>query len=282
MKVYRAIPDVFYTDNYLKEDRKSTFEDIYYGMGYIPFNELHHSYNNIYKNLSSEEKKAGKYFFLFAEDAIWNGLFLLKSFHNAHLSTFKVVEYDVPDELVLKHIGSGDYKKDAFENRCMECFLTKDDIEGEHILTTELSEEEKHLGIFNAFQNSLKSIVDYDHQVYFETEFYKDYFNCCDLSSLVNNADKLEKGLVNSPLYTKFMNSEISIVKTPIITGKIFRVNEFDDWSDLAKPFRSIGERFENYNDQERFKRQLIYFSGSDDQESKEKVKTLLKEKQYM
>lgn len=286
MKVYRAIPDTFYTENYLGnylgEKKKSIFEDIYYSMGYTAFNELNHNYNTIHKNLSDDEKTAGKYFFLFAEDAIWNGMFLLKAFHEANLHTFMIVEYDVLDELVLKHIGSGDYKKDVFENRCMECFLTKDDIEGSHIFTSEVSEEEKHSGIFNAFQNSLNSIISYDDATPFEEEFYRDYFNVDNLASLISDPEKLEKGLVNSPLYTEFMNLEIPIVKTPLITGKVFRVNEFDEWDELAEPFELIGERFKDYSEQRRFKRQLIGLSSSDNPENKEKIKTLLKEKQYM
>lgn len=68
MKVYRAVPDSFVTNRKLEQKSLRGLEGIYYQAGYSSFvNKMgYHDYNNLAKDIKNE----GKYFFLFAEDAV--------------------------------------------------------------------------------------------------------------------------------------------------------------------------------------------------------------------
>lgn len=284
MKVYRVVPDSFFMLNILKkfENDPRTFEDIYYKMGYISFGQnTKHSYNNIYRNLSDQER-CGKYFFLFIEDAVWNGLVLLNSFHSIEQNyTFIILEYEIPDDLVLKHIGYGDYTRDIFKNYVMECFVTKNDITHNGLSYINISDEAKEKGLVCAFENSLSTIDEYAEAAYFENEFYKSFFNVDNLNEIIHEPNVLIKGLINSPFYEAYMNSQI--IQTSFITGKLIYVNDFvDDYHQLIEKLESRDKRFDNVNDQNHFKQELMYYSEQDTEEAKERIKTLLKERYYM
>lgn len=283
MKVYRTVPDSFYMKNISNGNDKRIFEDIYYRMGYISFNQyIKHSYNNIYKKLSDQEK-CGKYFFLFLEDAIWNGLSLLSSYHDIHdNTTFMVLEYEVPDDLVLKHIGYGDYTRDILPNKVMECFITKDDIDNNNSSSTNISTEEKENGLIRAFENSLKNMGDNVWNLYSQYVFYQEFFNVDDLSEIINNPNMLVEKLIDLPFYDAYMNKSSQIIKTPFITGKLIYVNYSDDYNQLVEKLEPRNKRFDNFNDQKQFKNRLLYYSSEDTEEAKEEIKTLLKERKYM
>lgn len=283
MKVYRVMPDSFYLKNYLSGNN-TAFEDIFYKMGYISFREENkHSYNTIYKKLSSDEKKFGKYFFLFVDDALWHGLFLLKSFHCMRIDTFMIVEYEIPDELVLKHIGYGDYSKSAFKELVLECFVTKSDLEGLKISSLNLKKEEKEQALLNSFKSSLDTVIKYDEAAWDQLEFYKELFNAEELNQIVSDNDLLSKELLNSSLCDSFVNSDYEIIKTPFITSRIIYINRFvDKFNVVAEKLEPIGTRFENYEEKEFFKKQLLFYSDKDTAEAKEKMEVLLKSKGYM
>lgn len=283
MKVYRAVPDSFFMLNILKkfENDQRTFEDVYYKMGYISFGQnTKHSYNNIYRNLSDQER-CGKYFFLFIEDAVLNGLSILNSFHGIEQNyTFIILEYEIPDDLVLKHIGYGDYTRDCFQNYVMECFVTKNDMINNK-MSINISAEEKERGLVSAFENSLNAIDEYADAAYFENEFYKKFFNVNNLSKIIHEPNLLIKRLINSPFYETYINSQI--IQSSFITGNSIYVNDFvDDYHQLIEKLEPIDNRFDNVNDQDYFKKELMYYSSQDTEEAKESIKTLLKERYYM
>lgn len=285
MKVYRTIPDSFYIQsiNAIKNDKR-IFEDVYYRMGYISFGQhANHSYNTIYKKLSDKER-CGKYFFLFIDDAVRNGLSLLNSFHSIyHNNTFIILEYEVPDDLVLKHIGNGDYTSDAFKNYVMECFITKDDLDNGKSASIRISNEKKEKGLTSAFENSLKTIVDYADAAYFEYKFYQEFFNVDDLSKIIHKPNLLASRLIISPFYDAYMNTSSKIIQTSFITGKSIYVNDFvDDYHQLIDKLEPREKRFKDSNDQHHFKQELLYYSRQDTVEAKEKIKTLLKERSFM
>lgn len=283
MKVYRVMPDSFYVENYLNESKKTSFEDIYYKMGYVLFSDQTiHSYNSIYRKLSEDEKKHGKYFFLFIEDAISNGLFLLKAMHALNVNTFLITEYDVEDDLVLKHVGYGDYSRGIFKHDCMECFITKEDMDGLNISSKIILPEERESEIFAAFDNSIKTIADYGDAAPWAFEFYKNYFGVDDLSTILEDKNELRQKLVNSALYDSFMNTEHNLIKSPFITGKTWRINEFDNLKAIIQCEEPYGNRFTDSDEQYYFKKQLQNYSNLDGDEAKEKVKSLLKDKNYM
>lgn len=284
MKVYRVVPDSFFMLDILKkfENDYRTFEDIYYKMGYISFGQnTKHSYNNIYKKLSNQER-CGKYFFLFIEDAVWNGLSLLNSFHGIEKNhTFIILEYEIPDDLVLKHIGYGDYARDCFQNYVMECFVTKNDMINNKMSSINISTKEKENGLVYALENSLNAIDGYADAAYFENEFYKKFFNVDNLSEIIHEPNLLIKRLINIPFYKTYMNSQI--FQTSFITGNLIYVNDFvDNYHQLIEKIEPRDKRFENVNDQVYFKKELMYYSSQDTEDAKESIKTLLKERYYM
>lgn len=285
MKLYRAVPNSFYMKDILKgtKNDRHIFEDVYYRMGYIPIRQhINHNYNTIYRKLNDQEK-CGKYFFLFLEDAIWNGLSLLQSFHNIHGSiTFIILEYEVPDDLVLKHIGNGSYTSDAFPNLIMECFITKDDIYGNKSSSINISNEEKENGLIKAFENGLKSIEGNKYELYSQYLFDQQFFNIDDLSEVINNPNMAVKKLINSPLYNDYMNKNNEIIKTPFITGKLTYVYYSDDYDQLVEKLEPLNKRFNDFDDQYQFKNELLHYSSIDSDDAKEKVKKLLKERHYM
>jgi len=79
MKVYRIIQDSFLFENDrgkmtgLKESKNICTEDIYYNMGYVTLNDKKHDRANTASKMlekSNDINKMGKYFYVFAENAI--------------------------------------------------------------------------------------------------------------------------------------------------------------------------------------------------------------------
>ena len=120
MKIYRVVPDSFATGERLNANDKVGSEDIYYKMGYTPFSEKigRHNFNTL-----NCENKQGKYFYLFAEDAIQEGSNLINVYHRLGVDTFSVIEYDMPEDIIMKNIGYGDYTHDIMPLYLIESFI---------------------------------------------------------------------------------------------------------------------------------------------------------------
>lgn len=160
MKIYRVITNTFTTARVRLGLTPTALEDIYYDMGYISLlgNASFHKCNNIYENISGD----GKYFFLFPEDAILIGNQLLKIYHGLfYIDTFLVVEYDVPNELILKNIGYGDYSN-YWSRKILETFIEKEDLGNKIITTDSIGIERKTQSFINRFSDSIQKICDFN------------------------------------------------------------------------------------------------------------------------
>lgn len=280
MKIYRVMPDSFSVNGYLNEAERFAAEYIYYKMGYFYLSKnVNHRYNSIGEDLTDEDRKSGRYFFLFLDDTICNGYFLLNSFHNLNINSFLIAEYEVPSDLVLKHIGYGNYANSSFANNCLECYITENDIKGIKLSSDEIFTSEKEEGLFRAFQDSLSLIASEGRERRRDFEFYRDLFGTEDLNLVLEDKDKLRQVLNDSPFFETFMNSNYSLVKTPFLTGRIISVNKYDDWYSLA---RKYDRSFEDDNDKEIFKRKIMTYCKYNDKEGKEKIKTLFSERKII
>lgn len=286
MKVYRVMPDSFCLENCSSQNSRSIFEDIYYKMGYVSFGEnpVRHSYNTIFKKLSIEERNYGKYFFLFLEDALQKGEILLSAFHNIYpVNRFLIVEYDMPDDLVLKYLGSGDYSRSSYKDLVAECFIPKSDLENDSIPSLEILDDKKLYGLNRAFTDSLRGTSYTEGAAHFMAEYYKELYGVSDLQGLFNNLDVLRSNFAGNYIYDSYMRTQISTIKSPFITGKVIGIDtRIDNLGQVTESLEPWGKRFDSLREQEKFKNELIYYASQDTEVASSKARSLLKKKKYI
>lgn len=278
MKIYRVVPDSFATGKRLNANEEVSSEDIYYKMGYVPFSNKPacHDYNNL-----QCKGKQGKYFYLFAEDAIQEGSLLLNIYHRLRAKTFSVIEYDVPEDIIMKNIGYGDYTLDIMPLFLAETFIEKCDF-GSYIITSDQVEKEKILRyLILVFKDSLKRMQEYGFSAYEDSRFYKDYFYVNSLSSI--DDEEIKHALENSAFYHTFLNQQRELILSTYITGKTLPVNmEFISHFDKdGEYYPTLGVRYDFSKEQREFKKELLYNLGETNPD-KEKIKRLLREKKYI
>ena len=234
MKVYRLIPDSFTIKKHcemsgLNESETICTEDIYYNMGYLTLSDKKYLYSNtaikmLFDAKNGDLDKMGKYFYIFPEDAVIYGRYLLTGFNKFHVEGDRLVEYDIPDELIMKYYGYGTYEGD---DDAAECYITEDNFEGEVISSNEVSIENKRKSLIKTLKQTLNSLIEFKDKNYFyysddwETYIYfSDFFNVKELSEIINDDGKLEEKLFNSAFYESFVKKEIAMVKTSYITNK--------------------------------------------------------------
>lgn len=285
MKIYRVVPDSFATNSRLKSEQLFGVEDIYYKMGYTSFlgKRGYHEFNTLVKRITEE----GKYFYLFAEDAIQQGFYLISSYHGLRMDTCLVVEYDVPEDIILKKIGYGDYAEDIISLYVVESYIGKSDLGNKVITTNEINNETKIENLVESLNNSLKRMQEYKFSAFADTRFYTDYFDVTALKSIIDDKEKIKMGILNSSFYNAFMNEHGDLINCPYITGRIFPLNmeyiskDLGNWNKVAEYYQSIGLRCEFSSEQNDFKDELLYQIDTPEQD-KEKIKRLLKEKKYI
>ena len=280
MKIYRVVPDSFATGKRLNANEKVSSEDIYYKMGYIPFSDkpARHDYNNL-----QCEDKQGKYFYLFVEDAIQEGHSLINVYHRLRADTFSVIEYDIPEDIIIKNIGYGDYKHDITPLFLTETFIEKCDL-GNSIINSNQVEENEILGtLMLVFKDSLKRMKEYCFSSYEDNEFYKGYFAVNSLSS-INDDEKIKNTLLNTKFYHTFLNQQRELISSAYITGKMLSVNmdfvsyKLGDWDEYSEYYQKLGVRCDFSKEHREFKEELLYNIRKYNPD-KEKIKKLLKEK---
>ena len=280
MKIYRVIPDSFSTGERLSTTKHTGLEDIYYKMGYTSFlgKRGFHQDNTLYKNI----KEDGKYFFLFPEDAIIQGYSLLFGFHGLYLNTFFVVEYDMPEEIVFKNIGCGDYGESFFSDWLIaETHIEKSDL-GKILTTDKILNERKLETLVEVFNESLNLMLNFEHHSYDDQVHY---MHLCDS---IDDREKLRKVLLDSSFYQAFINAKGELVKSPYITGKVIPVNnsyirfKLHGWENSTDYFEQKGIRFDMSKEQMEFKKEFKSYIVNSQKKDKEKAKSLLKERKYI
>lgn len=285
MKIYRVVPDSFVTGRKIYQQSLTGVEDIYYMAGYTSFlgKRGYHEYNN----LGDCKDKDGKYFYLFAEDAVQEASKLIGGYHRLQMNTCSILEYDVPEDIILKNIGYGDYTEDIFPLHLLETYLEKSDLGQEIIATEELSEEAKTAYLVDTLSESLERIQKLDFSAYDDKRFYKEYFNVDNLDSIMADKEKLREAILRSNFYHAFQKENGELIKSPYITKRIVPVNTDYLYHEL-RTFGKIGEYYQEYNlncdfseEQSKFKDELLNIVKRKEQD-KEKIKSLLKDGKYI
>ena len=291
MKIYRVIPDTFTRGERINETDYIGLEDIYYNGGYISFREkqIVHKANTIYRNISNEDKeKKGKYFYLFPEDAVMRGYTVLNVFHNLKTTNFIIVEYDIPEDLILQCIGYGNYSQGITEIYTLECFITKDDIKGMEQKSDQISVYDKNNILMESLKQTIKTLIHFKDKACYDYNLYSKIFNVDDLSNIIVDNERIKEILLNSQYYKEFMKTIVDLVETPYITGKAISVNAiaaggYIGWKNTEEYFKNLGLNVDYSEEQKEFKEELLYYLGLyNDNEDKEKAKALLKEKKFI
>lgn len=281
MKVYRVVPNNFVTGKRLNTFDKVSSEYWYYNMGYTSFsNECkNHDCNNL-----ECENKYGKYFFLFAEDAIWEGIKLINSYHRLRAETFSMLEYDIPEDIIIKNIGYGAYSYDILHDiydSLLETFIEQKDFGDSIISSVQLDENKKQRYFIQAFQKTLEKIKEYKYCSDRDFEYYMKYFSVDNLSSLTE--EQIKDALINSKLYQAFLKQQCDLISSPFISGKSLQVNmgyisgELRNFNGVCEYYQNLGVKCDFSKEHQRFKNDLLYTIESE-RDNKEKIKKLLLE----
>jgi len=285
MKIYRVVPSSLLTNERLNSTNLTGIEDIYYKMGYTSF--LGKRGFHVYNNLEISPTDEGKYFFLFFDDALFQGFNLISGFHRLRMDNCSIIEYDIPEDIILKNIGYGDYTEGIFTEYKVETFIKKNELDGEVITTENVSKEQKILTLTDILTEELKQINEYGFSSFDDMNFYINYFRINDLSSLINETEIIKKGIEQSQFYLAFKQEKGEIIKTPYITKKIIPLN-MDFISNNLRSDEKIIEYYQTmgidcriskeHND---FKTELVHCVRTD-KKDKQKIKRLLKQARYI
>ncbi len=273
MKIYRVVPNGFAIRGWLNNERACS-EEIYYSMGYanVP-RKTPHKFNNL-----GCEGKIGKYFFLFVEDAVAIGNSFLSSFHHLSGSTCTILEYDVPEDLIFKHIGYGDYKNGVLPLDLVETFIEKDDLGDNVIKSYDIADIEKEKHFLQAFERFLKLMVNYDSYLEDDIFFYLNHFWIRDLSKVLNNRDEYKSSLLKTPLFCALLDDFCELIPCRFITNKFLLAN--DEYLFLHPNGEYLGIDLDYSKEQREFKKEFI--NSLDNPIDKENIRRLLKEKKYI
>ena len=254
MKVYRIIPDSFTVRNYiedingLNENEVICTEDIYYNMGYVSLSNKKYRYANkiitmLINSKNGDLNKMGRYFYIFPEDAISYGPQALRGLRDFSFGCARLVEYDIPDELIMKYYGCGTYEGNL-NDYVAECYLTEDDFNGKVISSNELSIEDKRIGLIKSLKQTINSLIELKGNEsikpfrYLEAyRYFSNLFSVEDLNEIINDENKLKEVLFNSIYYESFIEKEKFLVETKYITSKV-----------LSLPFRNFNYTFGSTN----------------------------------
>lgn len=132
--------------------------------------------------------------------------------------------------------------------------------------------------IINSLNESLKRIL--ECQSTLDMIDYLKYFSGKKLESIIDNKDELVKVLINSSLYTSFMNERRQLIQSSYITKKIIPVNT-QFWRKKFKNRKQIEDYYQNmeidcnFSFQNQCKKEILYYLQQDNQE---KAKELLRQ----
>ena len=264
MKVYRVIPESFLTISRWNNN-KLGLENVFNENGYVTFDYTNnHEYNNYYANL--KDKKVGKYFFLFAEDAIAYGYGLLSTYHQFFFPYFLVSEYDIPVETIIKHIGTGKYESDEI----LECFVEKDDFDGTPYNANSFTTEERVDFFVNSINNTLERILELPKELR-DSKAIEVFINRIggniDIDGNIDNVADYQNKIRETIRENKpasYSNIERELVKTDYLTKKIFSVNMdyldfyLKNFENVEKYYKEKGIDVDYSEDREDYKEKII------------------------
>ena len=213
MKLYRVLPDILYNS---RESRGS--ETIFNQGGYAMYDlrvykNNYNGENSIYKGL----KEASMYFYLFPEDAIKFGTQIF--YGNA----FRLVEYDIPEELIIENAGIGIYGSDCFGIGpiAAETAVAYSKLGDKVICPGDLDEETKRKMILDSYKETIS--------------LQKFFFD----NDILSDLDEYVESYEYRDAYRHIRDNKISLVKSPFLTGNMWGFVE--GFRDKNKEY--LGER---------------------------------------
>ena len=289
MKLYRVVPNIFSYEERLKCGIAPNVEAIYYKLGYASFigSTVMNKGNNVFNQ--GEKIKMGKFFFLFPEDAIMNGYTLLIGAQRLRfLESFYVLEYDFPEELIVKHFGYGDYSTNI-PLYLMETYIEKEDFimdVNEIKKLKEISNDEKNQILVKMLTETLGNLkINLRDYCWYDDFFAANYGR--ELHEFINDPKNIELAIKDNII---LLPPKGEIIKTKYLTGKSLLIDlepiieKYRNWENASEYFNSLGVRYDVSKEQESFKQELIYASGynSSGNKDQEKVLSLLKSRNYL
>lgn len=279
MKLYRMVPNCFLTNDESGGIKRINTEDMYYKMGYVSFSDRpkKHSYNSLDCN-----HLQGKYFYLFPEDAILHGKRLMSGYHRLNSDIWTILEYDVPIDIIMKHLGYGNYTDSIYPLLLIESFIEKNDL-GEEASISNTIDQNNLLKFFtNTFVESLDILKEYENYSLRDIKLCQNEFSNVDFSVAMD--ERLIKNLLlNSDFYNRFSKQGYTLVASDYITGKMLVVNNLLFYKigtrvKTLEYYKNLGLKCDYSKEHQEYKNELLSLIKESDQD-KEAIKKLLKEK---
>lgn len=281
MKIYRVVPNLFLTGKKLDLNQQNSFEHLYYKLGCTSFSDEVSIFD--FNTLECDNLK-GKFFYLFFEDAVEEGNRLIKGYHRLNADVCVILEYDVPLDIIMKHIGYGDYSIGISPIHLLETFIESSDIGTKEVVITD---EEKTNDIVETFAETLQILPEYSTFTFNDLEYYTNLFEY-KLSQYKNLSsvplERIKDILLSSNIYSLFLNQHSELLFSSYITGKTVPLNDhyifskFRTKEEINEYWKNYGITYENSKEKVEFKEELLYQVSRDDQD-KDKIKKLLIEK---
>lgn len=211
MKLYRVVPDPFDKKIELFPDIRK-FEGMYNLGGYATFTHSgrvkeYFGANSIYSALPIESK----YFFIFPEDAIRcsNSLFLT--------DFIRLVEYEIPYELVIKHAGIGRYGGKILKDGKyiwpigLETAVEKYEFGREFFDADSFSKDERKKLLLQHYKETLNLLKYYEN------------IDICGTDEDLVDSEEFED------VYFKVWNINYALVKSKLPITNVYGLSRFDE-----------------------------------------------------
>lgn len=203
-------------------------EDIYYNMGYTSFiDEVGTKDKDWYDTLNtvkSEKDHKGKFFYLFPDEALQNASTIICDFGNKYGSTYCLLVYDFPIDMILENIGYGTYLGKQREYVLETCI----DVEqfGNNLIN---SADIRDIDKFNTLKSFFKESIlkEYNYFSQYHIDALLQYLLKLGNSVIEQlDSDKwLDSTIRNSELYNNLLNYNGVLIKNDYITGINIPIN---------------------------------------------------------
>ena len=237
MNLYRVVPNSIICrdrrSGYLSIDETSFIgaEDLYYNMGYTSFiDEVDTSGKDLYTGLTTvpfNKDEKNKFFYLYPDEALQNASSIINYLGNKVGATYCLLVYDFPLDLILKHIGYGNYEGKR-RPYALETNIDINDFGTDVLDSSKIESKEKQKVLISFFQQSLLTEADTFLEYSMDTldellKYLNKYGNQCLVK--INDLSYASEIIQNSKLYHNFLDYNGPVVQNNHITGKNIPIN---------------------------------------------------------
>lgn len=236
MYAYRVVPNSILCKNNsggkipLYENAFLGAEDIYYNMGYTSFisdvdtNEK--NWASALTTVKTSKENKGKFFFLFPDEALQNASTIINNFGEKFGSTYCLLVYDFPIDIIVQNIGYGSYLGKRREY-VLETCVDVNQFGANQMDSADISDINKLNCLKSLFKNSiLKEFNDFSQ---YNIDALLDY--ALKLGDAVieqlDDDEWLNPIIRDSQLYKNILNYNGLLIKNNYITGINIPINSF-------------------------------------------------------